>query len=64
MTVRRCHRCGILASDAALQGEPVCNENGLVSGHSYRDYTLIEGAATDAALTAGRDGQEGSTRPA
>lgn len=35
--VRVCRRCGTTAAEASQQAEPICSENGLVSGHSYHD---------------------------
>lgn len=36
-TVRVCRRCGTTAAEAGQQNEPICNDHGLVSSHSYED---------------------------
>ncbi len=43
--VRVCRHCGTLASEAALQGEPICNRGGMVGAHSYVDFDVRDLAA-------------------
>lgn len=40
LRLRVCQRCGLDATIAARQAEPICNDHGLVGGHSYIDATL------------------------
>lgn len=37
---RRCVRCGVAASEAAGQNEPICSDGGFVAAHSYRDVPV------------------------
>lgn len=39
--IRVCRHCGTLASEAALQGEPICNHGG-IDAHSYVDLDVAE----------------------
>jgi len=39
-TRRVCRHCGTPAAVAMAQNEPICNQGGLVGGHSYLDLPV------------------------